>query len=171
MITIELDGAPRGKGRPRFRVIKTGNSAFASAYTDAKTRAYETQLRAAAAKAMVGLQPLTGPLVVEVVAYFPIPSSWSKKQKLAAEAGDIVPITKPDVDNVIKTLDAFNEIVWVDDSQVVGCTVWKFYSIEPRLSVRVKTYHEHIGASHGSQDSESDRGEPELPLENAGHLV
>lgn len=133
MITITLAGPPRGKGRPRF-VRATGRT-----YTDAKTESYEAALRLAAQHVMAGKVPLDGPLYVDVDAWFPIPSGWPKKKREAAARGEIKPTVKPDLDNLIKCLDAFNGIVWQDDKQIVCIQVAKLYAEAPRLEVFVGT--------------------------------
>lgn len=133
-IQIVLAGEPRGKGRPRF-VRSTGH-----AFTPAATRKYESALRYAAQAAMQGLAPLEGPLCVTVVAVFPVPASWSAKKRTAALACEIWPIVKPDADNLIKVLDALNEIVFRDDKQVIDARVVKRYGDRPRLVIEVKEY-------------------------------
>ena len=130
-ITIELPGEPRGKGRPRF--TRAG-----IAYTPAKTRSYEASLSWTAAAAMKGAKPLEGPLVLIVEAYMPIPMSWSGKRQRMAAAGDIRPTTRPDFDNIMKTLDGLNGIVWRDDAQVVDVRCVKAYSERPRLRITVE---------------------------------
>ncbi len=129
-ITITLPGEPRGKGRPRF-----GNG---RAYTDDATRAYEHALALAAKVAMVGQAPLQGPVAVTVGAYIGIPMSWSQKRQQEAIRGERRPTGKPDADNIIKTLDSFNAIVWNDDAQIVEATVIKKYSVQPALVVTVR---------------------------------
>lgn len=137
-IRVELAGAPHGKGRPRFRVVKTrAGATFGNAYTPAATRHYETNLQAAAVKAMKGRAPLEGALIVVVWAYMPIPESWSKKKRADAIAGTIYPTSKPDWENIAKTLDAFNGVVWQDDKQIVDGRVVKIYSERPALMVEV----------------------------------
>lgn len=138
-IMIILPGAPRGKGRPRFRIMNPRHGAqFVITYTDAETRAYEERLTEAGKSAAKSLKtPLDGPLWVEVTAYMPIPASWSKKAHAAAANLDIMPITKPDADNFAKCIDALNGVVWRDDSQIVRLIVQKFYSERPRLVVKV----------------------------------
>ena len=130
-IRIELAGIPRGKGRPRFS-RKNG-----VAFTDPKTRSYESALRYAAQEAMAGQPLLEGPLSLHLDAYLPIPRSWSKRKKLQASMGLIRPTTKPDVDNLLKSVDALNAVVWHDDAQVVAVSMLKLYSERPRLTIRV----------------------------------
>jgi Holliday junction resolvase RusA-like endonuclease len=139
-ISIELSGEPRGKGRPRSRIARTRTGLqFVQVYTDAETRKYEDRLRAAAALAMHGRDVLTGPLCVMIVTHFPVPASWSKRKRTAAMAGELRPTGKPDWDNIAKiSSDAFNGVVWTDDSQIVEGSVTKLYSREPALLVTVR---------------------------------
>nr|WP_318837549.1 RusA family crossover junction endodeoxyribonuclease [Psychrobacillus glaciei] len=52
--------------------------------------------------------------------------------------GELRPTTKPDVDNYVKGVkDGLNKVLWQDDSQVVNLNVRKFYSMNPRVVVRV----------------------------------
>lgn len=141
MIRIELIGAPRGKGRPRF-MRSTGHT-----YTPEATRSYEAALRYAAQEAMAGQPPLEGALSLRVEAYLPIPASRPKKWKLQAAMTLVRPTTKPDFDNLNKTLDAFNNVVWRDDSQVVAWSGAKFYSERPRLVIGVWPIGERIEAA------------------------
>lgn len=132
-ITVTLPGLPRGKGRPRF--ARRGK--FVSTYTDEKTASYEGALRLAGADAMRGEIPMVGALWVHVTAVFPIPASWSRKKREAAEQNQVAPTGKPDCDNLLKCLDAFNEIVWKDDAQIVSATVVKVYGTQPMLRVAI----------------------------------
>jgi Holliday junction resolvase RusA-like endonuclease len=47
-------------------------------------------------------------------------------------------LVKPDLDNIIKQLDALNGIVWKDDSKIAALTSTKSYSEEPRLVINVE---------------------------------
>ena len=123
MIVIDLPGLPRGKGRPRFST----RNGFARAHTDPQTASYEGALRLAASVAMVGLEPLDGPLSMSVVATFPVPASWSKKKQAAALSGMVWPTGKPDCDNLLKTSDALNTIVFRDDAQIISASILKQY--------------------------------------------
>lgn len=140
LVSILLPQAPRGKGRPRFRVIrpKGGGAPFASVYTDAETAAYEQALAQAGAAAWGARPPLETALTVFAEAFMPVPASWSQKKQAAAVGGEIFPTSKPDGDNIAKCVgDALNKIVWVDDSQIIMWQVLKVYSDFPRLRVSV----------------------------------
>jgi Holliday junction resolvase RusA-like endonuclease len=132
-IVIELAGEPRGKGRPRF-ARRTGH-----AYTPQKTASYEAMLRHEAALAMADRPPFEGALSVRVRAFFQVPQSWSAKKRAAALAGTIRPTKRPDWENVAKMLDAFNGVVWRDDSQIVSGLIEKHYSDRRRLRVEIST--------------------------------
>jgi Holliday junction resolvase RusA-like endonuclease len=137
-VIIELAGEPKGKGRPRFRVIQArSGKAFASAYTDASTRSYETLLREAAQGVMGDRPLLEGPLTVTVEARFSVPQSWSNRKKASALAGTVRPTGRPDLDNIVKVLDALNAVVWRDDSQIVEGNFSKVYADRPSLRIAV----------------------------------
>jgi Holliday junction resolvase RusA-like endonuclease len=131
-IIIELPGEPRGKGRPRF-VRRTG-----IAFTPQRTASYEAMLRHEAALVMANRVPLEGALRVRVLACFAVPQSWSAKKRMAAIAGAVRPAKRPDLDNVVKMLDALNEVVWRDDAQIVEGWIEKFYTDRPRLLIEVR---------------------------------
>jgi Holliday junction resolvase RusA-like endonuclease len=80
---------------------------------------------------------LDGPLDVAVHAYFAIPQSWPVWKKRAAVAGSVLHTIKPDADNIAKCVDAFNGLLWSDDSRIATLTVKKSYSTVPRVVVVV----------------------------------
>ena len=91
---------------------------------------------------------LTGPLSVQITAHFPRPQKMCKRSKRTGELlggfseGPIPMTSRPDADNVAKSvLDALSG--WYrDDSQVFYLVVLKFYhALGGRPSVRV-TIHE-----------------------------
>ena len=66
------------------------------------------------------------------------PASWSNKRRVAAVAGTICAIKKPDAGNVLKGIkDGCNGIVWADDAQVVRIMIEKRYSEMPSAVVHV----------------------------------
>lgn len=144
-VVIELAGPPRGKGRPRTRVVTApGKAPFATVYTDAETRNYEAMLRYQGEQQMKGAAPFDCALKVIVRSYFPIPASFSIKKKEQAEQGLIRPVVKPDWENLAKTLDGLNGIVWRDDSLVVHGVVHKWYSLRPRLRIEVTKWQPNL---------------------------
>lgn len=144
LVSILIPGPPRGKGRPRFRIIrpKGGGAAFASVYTDSETLEFERGIAQAGAAAW-RKPPLDEALTVFVEAFLPIAPSWSQRKQAQAVAGDVVPTSKPDGDNIQKCVgDALNKIVWVDDSQIVMWQCLKLYSEWPRLRISVWRWHD-----------------------------
>ena len=47
-----------------------------------------------------------------LTATFPVPTSWSRRKREAALTGTIQHIKKPDCDNLLKCVDALNQVVW-----------------------------------------------------------
>lgn len=134
-VTIVLSGDPQGKGRAR--AYRAGN--FIKHYTPEKTRTYEGMIRTAAMDAMVGREPITAPVELQLRAVFSVPQSWSQKKRVAAITGDIKPAKKPDIDNVIKAwTDAMNGVVFADDCQIVKGTFEKKYGPAPLVVVTIK---------------------------------
>ena len=131
-------GEPQGKGRPRTVRLKTGAS---HTYTDDKTVLYEnlivTEYRQQCRKAKF---PDNEMLDMRIIAYYAIPASASKKKQRQMESGEIRPIKKPDLDNVVKVVaDALNAVAYRDDTQIVDCQIRKFYSTQPRIEVTILT--------------------------------
>ena len=113
----------QGKGRPRF----ASRGGYVTAYTPDKTRAYESTVLSAYKAAGGGL--IDGPVAVRLTAWQALPQRATKAQRAAAERGEIYPIRKPDLDNVIKiVLDALNGHAYGDDTQVVQIDARKLYT-------------------------------------------
>jgi Holliday junction resolvase RusA-like endonuclease len=132
-VTIVIDGEPKGKGRPRFAMIK----GHARAFTPKETRSYESALRLMAQIAMKSRLPIEGPVEIEVTALMPVPQSWPKWKREAALRNDWYATGKPDCDNLLKVIDGLNKIVFVDDSQIVTASIKKLFSAKPSLAITV----------------------------------
>ena len=123
-------GAPVAKGRPKF--TRQGR-----AYTPAKTREYE-EWGKALAKSQWRQLPYDGPVHAEIMVYLIPPKSWSRKKRAAAVSGEVLPVSRPDLDNYCKAaLDILNEVVIKDDSCVISVLTAKRYSNSPRLSIKL----------------------------------
>lgn len=131
--------APRGKDRPRSRIItsKTGRS-FSQTYTPPATRRWE-ELLSAYAEQHLPDQILEGPLAVDIFAVLPRPKRLMRKKD---PDGLIWHPGHPDLDNIRKaTLDALSAF-WRDDSQVCYGQEFKAYAEKTgraRLGVRIYT--------------------------------
>jgi len=100
--------------------------------------AYKRAVALLGAQAMAGRAPFTGPVVLALVAVFEPPASWSKARREAALAGEALPQSKPDWDNLGKiTSDALNGIAYKDDAQVVDGRVLKRFGSRARVEVAV----------------------------------
>ena len=130
-IDFTVPGDPVGKERPRH--TKTGHT-----YTPEKTKKYEYKVQSAYTDCMGGM--MDGPVMLDIIAYYQIPQSKSKKEREAMQAGQIRPTKKPDIDNVVKAVaDGLNGLAYADDSQIVSVWAEKWYSNDPRVEVSIET--------------------------------
>jgi len=140
IISFTIPGPPKGKGRPRARVIpgKNGKRGFATMYTPKDTVQYENLAVMAFNDAAPGHIPIDSPLSARIVATWPIPKSMTKKKRALIANGELQPGTKPDLDNVAKCiLDALNKIAYRDDSLIHTLHVQKIYGDYPHVKVEL----------------------------------
>lgn len=146
MLVLEIPMDPVAKGRPRISTVGGRPIAF----TPQETRTAE-RFMAAFARIYMNenkRQVLIGALSVEA-------TFWLRKPKSVKR---LVPTTKPDLDNYIKMLDAFNGILWEDDSQIFAITASKKYcaeGTEPRICIEVQ---ELLSASENDHKKTTIRG-------------
>ena len=117
-IAFEVFADPIPLARPRF--------ANGHAYLPERSRAYREILQGAAKNAMRNVKPLAGALYCRLAFY-------RKFKPTVRNFGD--------ADNLLKAiLDAFNGIIFGDDSQLVDISVRKFTDkAEPRVAVEFGT--------------------------------
>ena len=136
MIAFTIPGPPQGKARAR--TCRNGHS-----YTPENTVLYENLVKTEFLRQCgrgqrirtVQERPALG---MEIVAVYPVPSGYSKRKTVSALAGDLLPVKKPDADNVAKTVaDALNGLAYDDDAQITDLTVLKRYGEDPEVRVRV----------------------------------
>lgn len=133
-LTFTVPGEVRGKGRPR--IVKIGG--FSRLSADKKTATYENLVALAAERALGDRAPLEGPLAVTLRARIAPAASATKKARAAMLAGLQPPTKKPDLDNIIKVLDALNGIAFRDDAQIVEIVAMKVYAETAGLDVMIK---------------------------------
>ena len=121
-------GKIQAKQRPRF------NGKFA--YTPKETVNYENWVKACYLEKYRNEKPFEKALEVNIIAFFEIPKSTSKKKKEQMLNNEIYPTIKSDTDNIAKSiLDSLNGIAYLDDKQVVDLRVRKQYAEVPSVSV------------------------------------
>ncbi|ARJ08752.1 MULTISPECIES: RusA family crossover junction endodeoxyribonuclease [Bacilli] len=115
--------APIGSPRPRFR--KSGK--FVQTYMPAAYTKHKEYIKEQMPKLMIESK-----LKVSLLFCFEPPKSWSKKKKTTAIGQ--YKHTKPDIDNLIKTvLDAANSHLWKDDNQIVEIHSFKKFAEQAKV--------------------------------------
>ena len=128
-ITFTVLGEPVGKARQRVTRFGTYTPEATTMYENLIKTEYRRQCRD---HRFDDKQPLR----IEIRAEYLIPATASKVKRAAMLRGEIRPMKKPDWDNVGKVVsDALNKLAYRDDTQIVDCTVRKFYSDRPKITV------------------------------------
>ena len=127
---IVIEGKIKGKARPR---IYNGH-----AFTPKDTVNYENWVKLCYQQQ--GGKLLQGSIRANIIAYYKIPKSYSKKRVQAIREGKEYPQKKPDSDNIAKIiLDSLNKIAFDDDSQVTELIVLKRWTDEnERVELELK---------------------------------
>ena len=137
-IKLVIYGEPVAQGRPRFARI----GKYVHAYDPEKSKNYKQLVRVWVTqhlKKIDGFKPLKNALYVDITFWLSIPTSWSKKKRIEADSGVIRPIKRPDADNLFKSLDSLNGLLWVDDSIIIDLHIRKRYTAEvARTEIIVK---------------------------------
>ena len=132
-IKFTIDMVPKGSPRPRLNMFTK------SIYVEGakKNREFFKNL-VQGGTIKITDELICTPTKMDIKFYLPIPNSMSKNDKILSELGVINHISKPDWDNLGKTTDMFTNIIWLDDSLVTDVRVRKFYSLKPRIEVKLK---------------------------------
>ena len=133
VIQFIVPGEPKGKGRPRL-----GRSGHA--YTPHDTANYENLVKVCFRDTHPDFVPLDPdiPVHVAIKAYYSMPKSMTKKNRMAAAMGHLFPLKKPDVDNIMKIVcDPLNGIAYYDDAQIQWAMLSKEYG-DPHVEVRME---------------------------------
>ncbi len=129
-IEVDIMVEPVAKGRARVAVV----NGHVHGYTPAKTRHAESMIQALIRETVMaqGAFDAGVPLAVTATFYRERPKHLPKRVFL--------PVTKPDLDNYLKTLlDALNKFVFPDDSQIVSLTVRKrFAAAAPHIHLVIR---------------------------------
>ncbi len=133
-----VEGDPVGKQRPRF----SGAGAGVRTYTPQKTKDYERLVQdnyyiQCGSKFMGYFEPQEAVYML-IDAVFRIPKGFTKADREKAVRGEILPVVKPDGDNVAKVcMDALEGYAYHNDSQVVEHYCRKMYGEQPKVVIRM----------------------------------
>lgn len=137
MIEFKVEGKPVPQPRPRVVRMKNGQT---RAYNSEKSVVYKRIIKAAALSEM-NRQQLTmteRPLAMRLTFVFTPPKSYTKKKLEAVESGELRYTKKPDLDNLAKAiLDACNNTVYKDDSQIITLSINKEYGHTDHVAVEI----------------------------------
>lgn len=145
---VSLYEEPEGTGRPRFRIINrknfhneaVNNSEFVHVYTLGAKDDF-LYMKRMVEEELIPLEGLINtPVNIEYYAYFKTPSYYNVNQTFMAEIGlDRPSFKKPDWDNIGKKYcDMYNHNVWLDDVTVIDGAVHKYFSILPRVEIKLR---------------------------------
>lgn len=127
---FEVPGKAQAKQRPRL-------GRFGKVYTPNNTHSYENWIKLCFIDKYKNFVTLKEDIFMEILIYKGIPKSTSKKKKEQMLLGLIKPTTKPDIDNIVKSIfDALNKIAYNDDSQICFLQVRKIYAEEEKVIIR-----------------------------------
>ena len=135
MYEFEVIGDIKGKARPRI------NTYTCQAYTPNDTKDYENLIKQYFKLKYPRFVPLENRVSVKIIAYFKIPKTTTKKDRVLIEEGKLSPTKKPDKDNIVKiVLDALNKMAFKDDNQITKLEVEKKYGNEEKIFVQIEEY-------------------------------
>lgn len=126
--TIPIE--PFGKARPRF--VRRGGTFMPDDY----------QARRDALRLLFGPVDIPGLLAMRVIAYRPMPQSWSERKRLKME-GQYTTAT-PDVDNIA---GAVMDALFADDARVVSIACAKVWGREAALKIRISSIEDFVFGS------------------------
>jgi Holliday junction resolvase RusA-like endonuclease len=134
---LEFDVPCEPRGWQRDTPLGYGRSVKTAAEAAYQRDIARYARRAKDAAGATGL--IRGGVRLAVVARIAVPKSYAKAKRADCLAGRILPILKPDFDNIAKSVaDALTGVLWVDDKQVVAGSCLKMWAETGSLYVRVQ---------------------------------
>lgn len=136
MIKLTIPGDAVSK--QSFRVAFKNGKMFKYKDEDVKT---QEKFIGVIAREIYNHKPLENPLSMQVIVYRSMPKYiWdSKKKRAMALNKQLLPITRPDFDNITKLLgDALEKIIYRNDSLICKYSFEKYYAEIPRTEIIIK---------------------------------
>lgn len=146
-IDLILYQLPEGTPRPRFRIVNRKNFIECAQTNPQFVHVYNlyahedsVYMQRLVNENLTNLNTLIyTPISVEFNTFLQTPKYYNKYDTFLSELGLEKPITKPDWDNLGKKYsDMSNHNIWLDDQLVVTGKVDLFYSILPRIEIKIR---------------------------------
>lgn len=139
-VTFHIPGKPQGKARARTFYNPAAKKHVS--HTPDNTILYENLIKDQFLNQADGFYLERGtPVALRIVARFLPPKSAAKKKQRQMLEGEILPLKKPDMDNIVKVVaDALNGVAYHDDTQIVFVPAKKAYSAMEGLDITVGEY-------------------------------
>lgn len=139
-VIFHVPGKPQGKARARTVYNKNLNHSVS--YTPDNNLLYENLIKTMYIQHAKGVRfDKEVPVKLSIVARFLPPKSTSKKKQQQMLSGEVLPLKKPDMDNIVKVVaDALNGVAYHDDTQIASVTAKKVYSAVEGLDIIVGEY-------------------------------
>ena len=139
-ITMKILGKPIAKARMKF--FRRGNHVGAYDPQD-KVKNDIALLAQQTAQTELNGKPFKHALEVTIDCFFEPPKSASKKQLDLMLTNTIRHIKRPDCTNIAKFYeDAFNGVLWRDDSQIAKITIRKWYGEVAKTIITIQEIEE-----------------------------
>lgn len=134
-VSFTVFGEPKAWKRSGQRIVTKGDGTQFIHHFDASAK--EKRTLAQSMQQYRFDRPLRGPVLLIARIYRTHPKASNKKTQMMLRS-EILPTTKPDLDNYEKLVkDAAKSILWMDDNQVTDVIAIKRYSDIPRLELTV----------------------------------
>lgn len=131
---FEIPGEPYAKQRHRTN-FKTHRE-----YNPPKNEQFENLVRLSFREKYPDEKPTDEWIVMNIIAIYPIPKSWTKSDKIKADENRIFP-KKHDWDNIGKIVcDGLNGVAYHDDKQIFDAMVYKRFGDRPRTVVMMNVF-------------------------------
>lgn len=140
IVAFHVPGKPQGKARAR--TVYNKHLKHTVSYTPENNLLYENLIKSMYIQAAKGTKfEKEVPITLRITANFLPAKSISKKKQQQMLSGELLPLKKPDIDNIVKVVaDALNGVAYRDDTQIVYVAAKKAYSEEEGLDITVKEY-------------------------------
>lgn len=156
VIHIELPIVPKATPRPRY------SSSTGTFYVKGAKKT-----RKMIEKYLKGYPLICTRIEFDLEIYQPTPSGMSVSEAYLAEKGLILPLSKPDFDNVAKTYsDALQSLLLVNDNIINPGSIKKYYSIKPRVVINIR-YQTDFDCNFNRRRILSSKGYHDLMIERS----